>query len=44
MTNKLLPYFVSVSESVRKVMDTRRLEIQLVAADTEFPVLRAHNG
>ena len=39
-----LPYLVSVSVSVRKVIETRRLEIQFVAADMEFPVDRAHSG
>jgi len=35
---------VIVSVSVRNVMETRRLESQLVAVDNEFPVLRAQRG
>ena len=35
---------MSVSVRVRKVIETRRLAIQFVAADIEFPVDRAHSG
>ena len=39
-----LPAFPMESVRVRKVMDTIRLNVQLVEVEREVPKLRAHNG
>jgi hypothetical protein len=41
---KILPYLVSASVRLIKDMETARLQVQLKKVETEFPVLRAHNG